>query len=204
MATRAVYFDVGGVLLRTEDSLHRRGWEQRLGLAPGGLAKLVFENPVAQLSTTGGADEQAVWREVGRSLNLPPQPLTELRRDFFAGDRWDLDLLAAIRGLRPGIRTGVISNAWLGSRDVMAEWINPATFDTVVFSADEKCRKPEEKIFRIALERLGVAPDEAMFFDDFPENVEAARKIGIRSVLFTGSEPAIEMLRKLTLESNPR
>jgi FMN phosphatase YigB (HAD superfamily) len=197
MAVRAVYFDIGGVLLRTEDPLPRREWERHLGLEAGRLAKLVFENPTAQRSTIGGAAESDVWREVGRSLNLSPQQLAELREDFFAGDRWDTDLLALIRGLRPGIRTGVISNTWLGARDVMAQWINPATFDTVVFSAEEKCRKPEEKIYRIALGRLGLAPEEAMFFDDFPENVEAARRIGIQASVFPGSQPTIEMLRKL-------
>ena len=183
--------------MRTEDPLPRREWERHLGLEAGRLAKLVFENPTAQRSTIGGAAESDVWREVGRSLNLSPQQLAELREDFFAGDRWDTDLLALIRGLRPGIRTGVISNTWLGARDVMAQWINPATFDTVVFSAEEKCRKPEEKIYRIALGRLGLAPEEAMFFDDFPENVEAARRIGIQASVFPGSQPTIEMLRKL-------
>ena len=197
MAVRAVYFDIGGVLLRTEDPLPRREWERRLGLEAGRLAKLVFENPTAQRSTIGGAAESEVWQEVGRSLNLSPQHLNELREDFFAGDRWDTDLLALIRGLRPEIRTGVISNTWLGARDVMARWINPATFDTVVFSAEEKYRKPEEKIYRIALGRLGLAPEEAMFFDDFPENVEAARRIGIQASVFPGSQPTIEMLRKL-------
>lgn len=197
MAVRAVYFDIGGVLLRTEDPLPRREWEQRLSLEPGGLAKLVFENPAARRSTIGGATESEVWQEVGRSLNLTPQQLDELREDFFAGDRWDIDLMALIRGLRPGIRTGVISNTWLGARDVMAQWITPATFDTVVFSAEEKCRKPEEKIYRIALGRLGLAPEEAMFFDDFPENIEAARRIGIQAYVFPGSQSTIEMLRKL-------
>jgi FMN phosphatase YigB (HAD superfamily) len=197
MAVRAVYFDIGGVLLRTEDPLPRREWERRLGLEAGRLAKLVFENPAAQRSTIGGAAESEVWQEVGRGLNLSAQQLAELREDFFAGDRWDTDLLALIRSLRPGIRTGVISNTWMGARGVMAQWINPATFDTVVFSAEEKCRKPEEKIYRIALGRLGLAPEEAMFFDDFPENVEAARRIGIQASVFPGSQPTIEMLRKL-------
>jgi glucose-1-phosphatase len=197
MAVRAIFFDIGGVLLRTEDPLPRREWEQRLGLEPGELAKLVFENPAARRSTIGGAPESEVWQEVGRSLNLSPRQLAELREDFFGGDRWDTDLLALIRGLRPRILTGVISNTWLGSRDVMAKWVKPETFDTIVFSAEEKCRKPEEKIYRIALGRLGLAPEEAMFFDDFPENVEAARRIGIQASVFPGSQPTIEMLRNL-------
>jgi FMN phosphatase YigB (HAD superfamily) len=193
---RAVFFDVGGVLLRTEDPLPRRRWEQQLGLERGGLAKLVFENPAAQRATIGAAAEDDVWLQVGRILNLAPPQLADLRKDFFAGDRWDDGLLAFIRSLRPRIRTGVISNAWLGSHDAIAPWVNPETFDAVVFSGDEKCRKPEEKIYRIALARLGVAPEEAMFFDDFPENVEAAGRMRIQAAVFPGSRATIELLQK--------
>jgi epoxide hydrolase-like predicted phosphatase len=203
MAIRAVFFDIGGVLLRTEDPLPRRQWEQRLGLEPGRLAKLVFENPVAQRSTIGEATESEVWQEVGRGLNLTLPQVAELREDFFAGDRWDTDLLAFIHKLRSRIRTGVISNSWLGSRRVMAKWIAPEIFDAIVFSAEEKCRKPEEKIYRIALERLGLAPEEAMFFDDFPENVDAARRIGISASVFAGTHPTIETLRKIFLSTSP-
>jgi epoxide hydrolase-like predicted phosphatase len=203
MAIRAIFFDIGGVLLRTEDPLPRRQWEQRLGLEPGRLVKLVFENPAAQRSTVGAASESEVWQEVGRGLNLPLPQVAELREDFFAGDRWDADLLAFIQKLRARIHTGVISNSWLGSRRVMAKWINMETFDTVVFSAEEKCRKPDEKIYQIALDRLGLAPGEAMFFDDFPENVEAARRIGIQAAVFPGTHATIEMLRKIFLTTHP-
>jgi epoxide hydrolase-like predicted phosphatase len=203
MAIRAVFFDIGGVLLRTVDPGPRRQWEQRLGLEPGRLVRLVFENPVAQKSTIGQATEAEVWQEVGRSLNLTLPQVAELREDFFAGDRWDEDLLAFIHKLRSRIRTGVISNSWLGTRRAMAKWITPETFDAMVFSAEEKCRKPEEKIYRIALDRLGLAPEEAMFFDDFQENVDAARRIGIEAVLFQGAHPTIQKLRKIFLSTSP-
>jgi epoxide hydrolase-like predicted phosphatase len=203
MAIRAVFFDVGGVILRTENPEPRREWERRLGLQPGQLVKTVFDNPVAQQSTIGGAMESDVWNEVGRSLKLSAQQRMELREDFFAGDAWDENLLAFIRKLRTRIRTGVISNGWLGSQAAMAKWINPATFDTIVFSGVEKCRKPDEKIYRLALSRLGLLPDEAMFFDDFQENVDGANRIGMQAVLFEGSHPAIEKIRKIFMHTRP-
>lgn len=203
MPIRAVFFDIGGVLLRTEDPEPRRRWEQRLGLPSGELARLVFENPAARRATVGEAAEKDVWCEVGRSLNLGPQLLAELREDFFAGDRWDENLLAFIRRLRSRIRTGVISNGWPGAPAAMAKWVNPATFDAILFSAAEKCRKPEEKIFRLALERLGLFPEEALFFDDFAENVDGARRIGIQAVLFTEPHRAIEKVRTIFLHTKP-
>jgi epoxide hydrolase-like predicted phosphatase len=203
MAVRAVFFDIGGVLLRTVNPEPRRQWEQRLGLEAGQLAKLVFDNPVAQRATVGEATEAEVWREIGRALNLPPQLVSELREDFFAGDRWDEDLLAFVRKLRSRIRTGVISNGWPGAQRAMAKWINPETFDAVVFSGVEKCRKPDEKIYRLALARLDLIPQEAMFFDDTRENVDGAGRVGMQAVLFEGPHPAIEKIRKIFMHTRP-
>jgi HAD superfamily hydrolase (TIGR01509 family) len=181
----------------------RREWEQRLGLEPGQLVRIVFDNPVALQSTVGQATEADVWREVGRILKLNGPQLVELREDFFAGDRWDEDLLVFIRKLRTRIRTGVISNGWQGAQRVMTKWVNPETFDAIVFSGVEQCRKPDEKIYRLALARLGLAPQEAMFFDDFQENVDGAHRIGIQAVLFEGPHPAIEKIRKIFMSTSP-
>ena len=53
--TKALVFDFGGVLMRTVDLSMRRRWEVRLGLPEWGLAKLVFDNPVAREATVGAA-----------------------------------------------------------------------------------------------------------------------------------------------------
>ena len=44
--------------------------------------------------------------------------------------------------------------------------------------------KPEPAIFHLASERLGVAPGECVFVDDLDENVDAARGVGMRAVLY--------------------
>jgi FMN phosphatase YigB (HAD superfamily) len=203
MAIRAVYFDIGGVLLRTENPEPRREWERRLGLEPGGLVRIVFDNPVALESTVGRATEDDVWAEIGRTLRLSARDLMELRGDFFAGDRWDEDLLAFIRQLRSRIRTGIISNGWLGWQQEMAKYVNPAAFDAIVISGVEKCRKPDEAIYRLALQRLRMAPEEALFFDDFQENVDGARRIGMHAERFTGPHPAIEKIRAIFMNTRP-
>ena len=46
------------------------------------------------------------------------------------------------------------------------------------------CLKPNASIYRKAIDRAGVLPGEILFFDDKPENVEAARKAGIHAIRF--------------------
>jgi epoxide hydrolase-like predicted phosphatase len=203
MTIRAVLFDVGGVLVRTEDQGSRRRWENRLHLPPGSLVSVVFDNPVAQLATVGNAVKAEVWREVGRILSLNAEDLTRLKSDFFAGDLWDDALLSLAKTLQPAIHTGVLSNAWPDARQDQARWINPTTFNVILYSAEEHCRKPEERFYRLALTRLGVAADEVLFFDDFQENVEAACKIGMQGVLFQDSRSAIQTIHSLIADLNP-
>lgn len=59
------------------------------------------------------------------------------------------------------------------------------TFDGGIFSYKEKCIKPDPEIYRRLLKRYDIKPEQAVFYDDRPENVEAAKKLGIRGILFT-------------------
>ena len=193
---RAVYFDVGGVLLRTEDPAPRRQWEQRLGLPQKKLDAVVFDNPVSDLATVGRASTDDVWAEVGRELNLAADALAELRADFFRGDAFDVDLLAFVRSLRPQVKTGIISNAWPDALDANFRVFNATTFDALVFSGTEGVAKPGAEIYRRALARLDVAASEAVFVDDVRANVDGARAVGMQGVLFTGpAEVRREVLR---------
>ena len=61
-------------------------------------------------------------------------------------------------------------------------------FDGGVFSCDVKYIKPAPEIYRILINKYDLIPEECLFFDDMPENVAAAEKEGIKSVLFTTAD----------------
>ena len=56
--------------------------------------------------------------------------------------------------------------------------------DTAFISGDFGIRKPDPKIYQLALDTLGVRANECLFIDDYPERVDAACELGICSVLF--------------------
>lgn len=181
---RAVIFDIGGVLVRTEDLEPRRAWERRFGLPDWGLAKIVFEGEAAIRATLGQAPEEEPWLAAAEKLGLSASELAQLREDFWKGDRYDQALLAFIRSLRPRYKTGIISNAWPGVRQVHQPYINESIFDAILYSAEEGVAKPVPEIYRRALTRLAVRPEEAVFVDDMQENVEAAQAVGMYGVQF--------------------
>jgi putative hydrolase of the HAD superfamily len=181
---RAVIFDIGGVLVRTENLEPRRKWERRFGLPDWGLAKIVFDSPAALEATLGRASEAAPWEHATRVLNLSPRELAELRADFWAGDAYDDELIGYIRSLRPRYQTGIISNAWPGVREAHQHKLNGDTFDMILYSAEEGLAKPAPQIYERALARLGVTAPEAVFVDDVLENVTVARALGMAGVHF--------------------
>jgi putative hydrolase of the HAD superfamily len=55
-------------------------------------------------------------------------------------------------------------------------------FDVIVDSCRVGMRKPDPRIFELALTELGVAADRTVFLDDHPANVTAATRLGIHSI----------------------
>jgi HAD superfamily hydrolase (TIGR01509 family) len=82
-----------------------------------------------------------------------------------------------------GYRLAIVSNASCEAGGVVAALGLDGLVDTVVLSCDVGALKPEPEILHAALDRLGVAPRHAVLVDDLPANLEAARGLGLRTVL---------------------
>ncbi len=195
---RAVVFDFGGVLLRTEDRSGRRRWEARLGLPAGALDKVVFESEASRRAMVGKAPEEAVWEHVATTFGLDADEIRRFRHDFWSGDRLDEELVRFLRSLRPRYKTAILSNAWPNARYVFGQLFGlDDAVDLMIISAEEGVAKPDPRIYQIALRRLGVRPEEMVFVDDMPENVRAAQTLGIKAVQFTDTARTLARVRAL-------
>lgn len=193
---RAVIVDFGGVLVRSEDPRPRRDLARDLGLSVEALEDLIFASDLSLRAQRGEIPEPAFWRAVGERLGLfDPEAVHRLRARFFAGDRLNEALVAALRGWKGRVALGLISNAWSGLREVLRRLGLLDLFDVVVISAEVGLLKPDPRIYRLALERLQVPPPMAAFVDDLPENVEAARALGLYGIRFQETEAALRQLQ---------
>lgn len=197
MSIRAVIFDFGGVLVRTADAGGRRKWEHRLGLASGELDRMVFASELSDRSMVGLATQRDIWQYIGARYGLDDDTLLQLRRDFWAGDHLDEELVRFLGELRPRYKTAILSNAWPGAREMFNERFDLGTAaDLFVISSEEGVAKPDPRIYHITLERLGVSPHEAIFVDDFIENVEGAQAVGMAGVLFRSTGQVMVDVRR--------
>ncbi len=197
MTIRAVLFDIGGVLSQYTDLKTYLKWEKRLGLPPKGLFHILYESPVSKKASLGEATTDEVWEEVGRQCDLLPDELETMKEEIWSGYEWNTELMEFILSLKPKYKTGIISNAWSGTREGMKDTINNDIFDEIVLSAEEGVQKPDPEIYKRALTKLGIAPGEAIFVDDRERNVEGAREVGMHAVVFTDTAQAIEEIERL-------
>jgi putative hydrolase of the HAD superfamily len=142
------------------------------------------------------------WRNFARraSLDLDEGTIEELNRQD--ARMWTTQNAAVLQWQqalkRRGLRTAILSNMGdtvFESVDRAFAWIHD--FDVCVWSYQVRLVKPDAAIYRLTLDRIGIAPDEALFLDDKQPNIDAARALGMHAIQFS----TVEKLRADILTS---
>jgi putative hydrolase of the HAD superfamily len=192
--TRAVVFDLFETLVDYDDARSREFGAQ--------VARLVGREPdeFHQVWRQGRPErETAPMAPYLASLGLEDDAMEDflgLRRAFTRETlgRPRPGAVETLRDLRArGIRTGLITVCSEDTVDVWPETPFAGLFDAEVFSCVCGLRKPDERIYRIALEQLEVEPAEAVFVGDGAnDELAGAERVGMRAVLMSrpGEEPA--------------
>ena len=197
MSISAVFFDLGGVILRTEYQAPRQHLAEKLGMEYDDLVKVVFDSESGYRASIGAITPDEHWAVVIKRLKRPASELEAIRHEFFAGDIIDRTLLDFLRSLRGTYKTGLISNAWGDLRQYIVREKFDDAFDHMIISAEVGAAKPEAKIYQIALEQAGVRANEAVFVDDFAVNIEGCEKVGMQGIYFEDSESTLQQLKEL-------
>jgi putative hydrolase of the HAD superfamily len=189
MAIEAVIFDFGGVILNptsVRDKAHLDGWARRLGLTRSALTDALWGQNWRELEC-GQIDDEVYHRRLGAALGLPDvQAVRRFQTEFYADEQLFpgmLDLIARLR--QAGCQVALLTNAFVGLDQVaLRKWglDLQVAFDVYVNSALVKLAKPDPAIYQLALQRLGVPPEQAIFIDDNLLNVQAAAQLGIHAI----------------------
>lgn len=189
MVLRAVIFDFGMVLTGLPDANAHAEMLRITGLEPERFEKFYWADRHAydEGKLTGLGFWQKLVRDAG--LSLPDSTIEELNRwDARMWTTVDPAMLAWQRQLKQdGILTAVLSNIGDSVHESLErefDWL--ADFDALVWSYQLRVAKPEPAIFHYALKQLGTSAAETLFIDDKPANVEAARALGMKALVYTG------------------
>lgn len=188
---RNIIFDFGNVLVR---------WEPERVYLP------YFDNDEAKYwyfwrhvcgrqwrdRIDAGEDEQECIRELQSQYPEYAEPIA------MYWDRWDEMLPGEVPGMRELIQRLKASGEYAiyGLSNWSMETFPQARkrfevlqqIDNYVVSGDVKLIKPDPRIFELLLDRFGLKAEDCTFVDDNPDNVEAAKKLGMQGVVFKGVE----------------
>jgi epoxide hydrolase-like predicted phosphatase len=189
---KAVIWDMGGVILRTAGKTPREQLAQKFNMSLDMLYMLVFDSESAEKATIGSIEEKDHWQAIAKTLGIPDSGIDEFREKFWEGDLIDTELTEFIESLNRVVKTGLLSNAWSGARDSLCGRINcDQLFQYSIFSCEVGLRKPDARIYEKMLSLMKVEAQEAIFVDDFLENIEGANAVGINGVHFKTTQQAM-------------
>ena len=195
----AVLWDYGGIFTASPFAAAHT-YARSQGIEPETLIEVVFGSY--------DTDTDHAWHQLERGEIAFVEALTRIQADAAAaGFRFDTGemfslmvadeidrtlVVDAVRMVRAkGLRTAIITNNIREYGDMWrTQFPLDELFDAVVDSCEEGIRKPDPAIFRRALQRVRVEDaTRAIFLDDFPGNVAAARALGMRGIV-VGDDPA--------------
>ena len=178
-------FDFGGVLWDMRWDVARE-LDQTHGLARSSVFETLYRTPTWEAIERGRGDRQAWLAAAHEALEeRAGRPLPPLHEEWRRSQRAIEPNLQLVRDLQSAYKLSILSNADLSLRGRLEGDIGiHHLFDDVVCSAEVGMAKPEIGIYTLAAERLGLEPGDCVFVDDLDTNVEAARQVGMRAVLF--------------------
>ena len=200
---KTIFFDIGGVLI----DIHPNRTFEYISKSTGvkiQILKESFPESIHNEYEKGQISNNEWFFKYKKSF---PGLLDLTEKDFWKA--WNLLLgkekntTDLVKLLKPYYSIWLLSNT--NPKHIQDEIENkyefPSLIDGAVYSFEVGKRKPSYDIYQIAIEMAGVKLHEALFIDDLPENIIAAKDIGITSLLFTTFEQLKIDLKNLRLKS---
>ena len=204
IAFEALVVDFGGVLTTSlQDEMVR--FSDELGIELQDLVRVALQaysggdDPLVTAFETGRISEEAFTTQFTQRLEeatgVTVEP-SELIARMFGGVRLEEDMFSALAAARAsGFKTGLLSNSW-GVSTYPRERLEEV-MDVIVISGEVAMRKPDSEIFELTASKLGVPPEACVFVDDHPGHLEAAKELGMTTVLHREPSQTISELEAL-------
>jgi len=195
---KAIIFDIGGVVINDDFLSYAERFAQKAGMTKEQIYRSVIGSPEWRLYFKGKISEENVWKAI-KSKYLPPQIAEEIRRtwkDILVPINATTEL---IKKLKPNYKICFISNVdkecALYVRKKYPEIFR--LFEDGLASYEAGMAKPEKEIYRYALKKFRLKPEECIYIDNQPENIPPAQELGIKAIKFQGTEKLKQQLKNL-------
>ena len=194
---KAVIFDLGAVVVDFTNQDYYAQLAKKTGLKFRTVEK-TFDGMELDLMEKGRMKLGTFEKKMAEKLNIKGIGLGWC--DFFVENaKINFDVQELVGMLHKEYITAFISNVDKSRYIYTRKMINLDFFDYKFASCYIGSRKPERKIYDFAIKRMGIAYENAVFIDDLQENVDGAKKLGIKGIRFENRRKLDKELYKLGL-----
>lgn len=197
---KAIIFDVCGVLnigtnkKRREDGIHETVAKKM---------KITLDQYFDTIDTIyvksieGSLSEKIVSKTLALKFNISKKKLNKIYNNAYKNHfKLNKELLKIAKDLKSqGYKIAILSDQWHLSKNTLMPKDKFNIFKNQIVSCDVGMRKPDEKIYKMALEKINVKPHEAIFIDDQVWNIIPANKMGIKTILFDSNKKLKEQFK---------
>jgi glucose-1-phosphatase len=195
---RAIIFDFGMVICTFDLSLFLHSLSTTTGKSVATLRDVLTPlRPLAVQYETGLLTTEEFFRKAVQETGL------RVSQDTFGRAYNGIftpipSTLGLIRRLKPHYKLGLLSNTseWHFEYGIKPVEIFPL-FDTVTLSYEVKAMKPDERIYRDALSKLGEDASKCVYIDDIEENALAAGSLGMHAIHYRGPQHLLKALEEI-------
>lgn len=200
----AVIFDLGGVVISSPMQAFANA-EREQGLAPNFINRMIVSNghdsawgKLERGEIAMNAEFFALFDAELTVAGAPGLSSEAIFGEVAGGGGVFHNMVTAIVKLREaGYKLAALTNNWVNDDAPSSNAEIKSLFDVYVESAVEGVRKPDPRIYQIALERLGVAAEQAIFLDDIGQNLKSAKALGLTTIKVVEPDDAIAELEGL-------
>lgn len=185
---QAVFLDLGNVLAFHDDAVLFQRMSAWGGAGPDEIRErmLALWDAINRGTLAGDDLRRAVCRAAGSETPMDAESFFAMWTCHFRVHQAVLPMVEALLGQ---VKVLLLSN----TNEMHWRFVHPQIplferFHDLVISCDLLLAKPDPEIFQVALRRAQVRAQDAVFFDDVPRFVEAARALGIQGRVFTDAE----------------
>ena len=193
---KAVVFDVGGVLCEWQSICREFAGELGMDYKKFLEIFLKFSFDPAIGSDLGYMTMAEFFQKLTAALGVLEKS-QDWRKRFVPGFKRIEPTFTLLEELKGKYRLALLTNAKTGLWDEWQEGRLREYFKLIVDSSEVHVLKPDERIFKILLERMALKPEECLFIDDEVKNIDAAKTLGFKTVHFKEPENSVKLIRKI-------
>lgn len=171
---KAIVLDMYGVIVKqTGDDFVPYVQQTFPNLTPEEIYTPWFKADVGELTSL------EVWAVLGFQGDLE-----KIEKEYLDTIELADGFLDFIKAVKTHYKLAIISNDSSRWSKYLREKFNlNQYFDVISISGDLKIQKPDERIFQLTIEKLAVKPEDCLYIDDREGNLEAAGKLGMKTIM---------------------